>query len=173
MLKPQDVLVLLRLAGESADWTFQDLSSELGLSGSEVHKALKRAEASGLFDTAKRKVRAHALLEFAVHGIPYVFPAKRLARCNGMLTAHGIEPLASKLVIGRDDRLVWPDPHGSDFGDAIEPLYRSVPQASRSNPKLHRRLALVDVLRVGRARERKMAAEALAIELRTAKVAHA
>lgn len=166
MLKPQDVLVLLRLAGEPTDWTFKNLAKELGLSASEVHGALDRATESGLYDPRKRKVKEHALLEFAEHGIPYVFPAKRLPRCQGIPTAYSAEPLKAKFVVADDDRVVWPHSEGTEYGDAIEPLYRSAPHAAFRNPKLHRRLALIDALRIGRARERKMAAEALDKELR-------
>lgn len=161
MLKPQDVLVLLRIVGEPSNWTFQQLSQDLGMSASEVHQALKRAEASGLYDSTKRRVLKRALLEFAVHGIRYAFPPKRLARSYGIPTAHSADPLRSRVVADRDDCLVWPDPDGSQFGDAIEPLYRSAPRAASRNPTLHRRLALVDALRIGRAREREMAAKAL------------
>lgn len=166
MLKPQDVLVLLRLAGEPPDWTFKNLAIDLGMSPSEAHAALERAGKAGLYDPKKRKVREHALMELAVHGIPYVFPARRLARCRGIPTAHSAEPLNGQLVIAEDDCLVWPHPEGTAFGDALEPLYRSAPEAARKNPKLHRRLALLDALRVGRVRERKLAAEALDRELR-------
>lgn len=166
MLKPQDVLVLLRLAGDSSTWTFKSLASDLGMSVSETHAALERACESGLYDPRKRKVREHALLEFAIHGIPYVFPARPLPRARGIVTAHSAEPLIGRIVVSDDDRLVWPHPEGTEFGDAIEPLYRSAPEAARRNPKLHRRLALVDALRIGRAREKKMAAEALDEELR-------
>lgn len=161
MLKPQDVLVLLRLVGESAPWSFQQLSGELGMSVSEVHQALKRAETSKLYNAKRRQVMKQSLLEFAVHGIPYVFPAIRLARTNGIPTAHSAEPLRQMVSADSDDCLVWPHPDGEYFGDAIEPLYRSAPEAALRNPTLHRRLALVDALRAGRVRERKLAAEAL------------
>lgn len=161
MLKPQDVVVLLRLAGEAKPWSFQQLAGELGMSASEVHQALKRAEASKLYSAKNRQVMKRSLLEFAVHGIPYVFPAKRLARAYGVPTAHSAEPLRDMIIADNDDCLVWPHPDGEQFGDAIEPLYRSVPEAALRNPTLHRRLALVDALRAGRTRERKMAEEAL------------
>ena len=161
MLKPQDVLVLLRIVGEPTDWSFQQLSQELGMSASEVHQALRRAGESALYDTKKRKVRKHALLEFAVHGLRYAFPAKRLPRCQGLPTAYSAEPLRDHMVAGPDDCVVWPYPGGEHYGDALEPLYRSAPMAASRNPKLYRRLALVDALRVGRAREREMAARAL------------
>ena len=40
-------------------------------------------------------------------------------------------------------------------------LCSSVPGAARSSPKLYELLALIDTLRVGRARERKLAEEEL------------
>ena len=82
VLKPQDVLVALRLvaAGE-ADRTFPRLAASLGMSASEVHAAVKRAAvkravASGLVDEATRTTRKAGLLEFLVHGLRYVFPAE-------------------------------------------------------------------------------------------------
>jgi len=46
-------------------------------------------------------------------------------------------------------------------GYAIEPLYSSVTVAVKSDPVLYELLALVDALRMGRARERKLAEEEL------------
>jgi hypothetical protein len=166
MLKPQDIVILLHIAGPSRPWTFQQIATDLGMSASEVHKALERAEVSGLYDPRRRKVMTRALLEFAVHGLRYAFPARRLARSRGIPTAHSADPLQSLLAADPDDFIVWPFPDGECFGDAIEPLYRSVPAAADRNPQLHRRLALVDALRVGRTRERTLAAKALDEELR-------
>jgi hypothetical protein len=42
---------------------------------------------------------------------------------------------------------------------SLPPLYPTVPQASRNDPRLHDALALVDALRAGAAREREMARE--------------
>jgi len=44
---------------------------------------------------------------------------------------------------------------------AIEPLYNSVPAAAKSDSLLYEYLALVDALRIGRARERRFAEEEL------------
>ncbi len=46
-------------------------------------------------------------------------------------------------------------------GFAVEPLYTSVPMAAKADPALYELLALVDTLRVGRARERNLAEEEL------------
>ena len=41
------------------------------------------------------------------------------------------------------------------------PLYKSVPEAALNDPLLHEMLALVDAIRVGSAREKKIAVEEL------------
>jgi hypothetical protein len=161
------VVVLLALSGKEPDWTFKSLAAEVGLSPAEVHAALKRSARSTLYDPVRRKVRGHALMEFLTHGMRYVFPATRLPRAHGIPTAHCAEPLSGRFALEVDDRVVWPHPQGTEFGDAIEPLFRSVPEVALRNSKLYRRLALVDALRMGGARERQLAAEALDRELRT------
>ena len=52
---------------------------------------------------------------------------------------------------------MWPSAKGKQKGQAIQPLYRSVPEAALNDAKLHEMLALVDAIRVGSARERKLA----------------
>lgn len=42
-------------------------------------------------------------------------------------------------------------------GQAIAPLYRSVPQAAKNDPELYALLSLIDALRVGRVREQPLA----------------
>jgi hypothetical protein len=51
------------------------------------------------------------------------------------------------------------------FGLTISPLYPTVPAAARHDPMLYELLALVDALRVGRAREQTLAREMLARRL--------
>lgn len=48
----------------------------------------------------------------------------------------------------------------------LEPLYKSVPQAALRDPILYQFLALVDAIRDGRARERKIAERELVYRLR-------
>ena len=165
MLKPQDVVVLLHLAGVQPSRSYQQLSSELGMSASEVHQALRRADEGGLYDPGARRVRTEALLELVLHGLRYVYPAKRLPRSRGVATSVSAEPLRDHFPSEGGDEVVWPDPDGDAYGDGLEPLYKSVPFAARRNPILHRRLALVDAIRAGRTRERKLAMELLSEEL--------
>ena len=160
MLKPQDILCLLKLhCLDGADWTYSSVAKQLDMSPSEVHAALKRASESELFDPIQKCVRSQALLEFLVHGLKYSFPASPGAISFGLATAHAAEPLKS--LIGSSEAYVWPDPEGRSRGQGISPLYRSVPQAAKRDSELYSLLSLIDGIRVGRVREQKLAAQEL------------
>ena len=160
-LKPQDVVVLLRLLSEDGDRTYPHLAHALGMSASEVHASVQRAASSGLVRLDDREPNRQALLEFLVHGVKYAFPAERGGLTRGMRTAHAAAPLAKKLAAGNEPPPVWPDPEGDVRGEALEPLYRSVPSAARADASLYEWLALVDAIRSGRARERELATKEL------------
>jgi len=95
-LKPQDVLVLLKLVASGAQVrsSYHALARELGMSSSEVHKALKRCVDAHLAVKSEQGVRPlrPALLEFITHGIRYVFPAERGGLTRGMPTASAAPP---------------------------------------------------------------------------------
>jgi len=155
--KPQDIVVALKLSIGSAELSYADLGRELGLSASEAHAAVRRLTDARLLDPDTKRVRVEAFRNFLVHGVPYAFPASLKQLTRGMPTAWGAPVLADK--ISSSDQLppVWPDPNGSVQGSAIKPLYASVPDAARRDPALYDLLALVDALRIGRARERALA----------------
>ncbi|MCB9540172.1 MAG: MarR family transcriptional regulator [Myxococcales bacterium] len=163
-LKPQDVLVALKLATPGAgELAFAALAEALGISPSEAHAAFRRAAAAGLVRTSgavRRPVRA-ALVEFLVHGLKYVFVPERGGLTRGMPTAHAAPPLRDQITQGDDPPPVWPAPDGEVRGQAFEPLYRSAPGAARRDPELYALLALADAIRAGRARERALAVKAL------------
>lgn len=168
-LKPQDVLVLLKMAAsKEKPWRLVDLAQELGLSLSEVSMALDRARRARLIDIAKKKIIWPSLLEFILHGVKYVYPAEPGPLCRGVPTAHSAAPLSKEIVSEENDQYVWPSGNGTMRGQAIEPLYASVPHAVSNDPRLHELLALVDALRVGRARERQIAGEELKRRLHAA-----
>lgn len=162
-LKPQDVLVLLKLVAVGKKrWSFNKLAVDLGMSPSEVHAAAKRALAARLAikegDMIWPNIRNFK--EFLEHGIQYVFVPDRGELNRGMPTAHAAEPLAQ--VFGSNELPpVWPDPKGEVRGESFSPLYKSVPKAARNDAKLYMLLALVDAMRGGRAREREMAKKEL------------
>ena len=78
-LKPQDLLVLLKVAAHPPQrWTYAALGEALCMSASEAHASVKRAVASGFAVAPSRAewspVRPN-LLEFMLHGVRYVWPA--------------------------------------------------------------------------------------------------
>ncbi len=57
MLKPQDLVVLLKVYGLKGEWTYSELAKSLKMSSSEVHAALKRCSTSGLYSDQRRRVK--------------------------------------------------------------------------------------------------------------------
>lgn len=136
--------------------TNAQIAKELGISASEVSEALERCRIARLIDNLKQRVNILALKEFMVHGLKYVFPVQPQAKVRGIPTAISAPPLNEK-IISEKDAYVWPDAKGNIRGEAIVPLYRTVPEAVRIDPMLHSLLAIADVFRIGRAREVELA----------------
>lgn len=156
-MRPQDILILLKkIAIGGKRLTNKQLADEVGISASEVSEALERCRVSKLIDESKQKVNTLALKEFLIHGIKYVFPVSPQAMVRGMATAISAPPL-DKMIMSNLVNYVWPDPNGNLRGEAVLPLYRSVPEASRRDPNLYKLLSLVDALRIGRSREVELA----------------
>lgn len=163
-LKPQELLVLLKVSAHPGQkFTFSALAQALAMSAAEVHASVKRATGAGLVHVRGRgdwsPVRP-ALQEFLLHGARYAFPAVVGPVKRGVPTAHGTKPLSS-LIRGDGDPPVWAHAQGSARGPSISPIYRTAPQAALLDPALHELLALLDALRIGRARERELAAQHL------------
>ena len=163
MAKSQDIVVLLKWLSSPNIHTYSDLANELGMSVGEVHAASQRAEKAGLFDAKKKKPKAHALLEYLLHGVKYAFPATLGAPVRGVPTSYAAPVLSDYFGSVSDESLppVWPDPDGKVRGYAMEPLFGNVPYAVGRDQRLYELLALVDAVRGGRARERKIAADEL------------
>ncbi len=167
MLKPQDVVVALKLVDASApEKAFPKLAEALGMSASEAHAAVKRAVLSGLVDGERRSIRKEALCEFLVHGLRYVFPAEWSGVTRGVPTSYAAPPLKAQFA---ETELppVWPHPEGTARGEGLTPLYKSAPGAALRDPLLYEWLALVDAVRAGRARERKLATQEIERRLRS------
>lgn len=169
ILKPQDVLVLLKLISiYPHEWAYHSLAVDLGMSPSEVHAAVKRSIKAGLANQGESHIKPNIsrLEEFLVHGIQYVFVPDRGELTRGMPTAFAAKPLLGKVVTPDEPAPVWPDPEGSERGQAFSPLYKSVPKAARRDALLYEYLVIVDAIRGGRAREREFAAKELKMRFR-------
>lgn len=159
-MKGQDVLVLLKLAVIGGrEFRIHPLAKELGISASELSNSIRRSTVAGLIDPVDRGCIRPALVEFMLHGFRYVFPAKPGEITRGLPTAHSASPLKDKILSKMD--FVWPMPRGPARGQAIIPIYKSVPLAVQNDSILYELLALADALRVGSTRERNMASEIL------------
>lgn len=157
-LRPQDVAVLLKIVALGEEpWRHVDLAQHLNLSQSEVSEALNRCQLSGLISPDKKSVVRTSLLEFLVYGLKYTFPVELGPICFGIPTAHSTSPLDKKIVSKKDEQYVWPAMDGEVKGHSIRPLYKKIPDAAKKDKKFHELLALVDAIRVGRAREQNLA----------------
>jgi len=165
ILKPQDVVVLLKLVVLGSEpWTYQRLAVELSISQSEAHAGVRRAVAARLMsdsNTATGQPILPALKEFLIHGVRYAYPPERGELTRGMPTGYAAPPLNKVIAQPDEPPPVWPYAEGKVRGYKLAPLYPSVPKAAARDSRLYELLALVDAIRDGRARERNLAAKEL------------
>jgi hypothetical protein len=155
-LKPQDVLLLLKIVSDNnTSWNQKPVAEALGFSQSEVSEAVARCKYSGLLAPNGKTVLKISLMEFLQYGFRFVFPQKPGAVVRGVPTSHSAAPLNETIQSTED--YVWPYSKGTVRGQSIVPLYPSVPEAALKDEKLYELLALADALRVGRAREKELA----------------
>lgn len=155
-MSPLDVVVLLKIISMgNQPWTQMTLADSLFMSQSEISKSFARSKYAGLLDSSGKNVRRLALMEFLQFGITYVYPQQPGAMVRGVPTAHSVAPLNE--IIQSTEPYVWPSGKGSLRGQSIIPLYPTVVDAVKIDSKLHELLALVDALRVGKAREKELA----------------
>lgn len=156
IMRPHDIAVLLKIISYGREpWLQQPMATELIISQSELSKSIARSKNARLLDKSGRKVRRLALMDFLESGIAYVFPQHPGSIVRGIATSHSASPL--KEHIQSDENYVWPSAKGEMKGQAIIPLYKTLPEAALNDVKLYEMLALVDAIRVGSAREKKLA----------------
>lgn len=154
-------MVLLKLlTWKENDYTVAKIAMSIGMSISETHAAIKRCGKSGLFSPMTKKPILAALEEFFIHGLKYCFPAEIGTQDRGLPTAHSA-PIMSNMIHSNDNTYVWAYSDGSVRGLTVKPLYRSVPFAASRDPLLYDFLALIDAIRIGRIREKKLAEDML------------
>lgn len=163
-LKPQDVMVLLKLiAIDKKGWSYNWLAVELSMSPSEVHAASKRALAAQLAVKRDGSLAPNIrnFEEFLIYGLRYAFFPEWGGLTRGMPTLFGASPLVERIVPSAEPLPVWPDPEGEAYGSSFSPLYKSAPRAARADAGLYELLVLVDAIRGGKARERKLGIQEL------------
>lgn len=164
-MRPQDIAILLKIVAlKDQSWQMSGLSHALFISLSEVSESLNRSRIAGLIDYNKKNVNKLSLLEFIEHGLKYVFPQEPGTLVRGIATAH-THPFMKKMFASEHD-FVWPDRNGEALGLMIEPFYAKQVEAVKQDELYYKLLALVDVIRVGRKREKKYAMEELKSEIK-------
>lgn len=155
-MRPQDIVILLKiLTTTELDWQYRDLASTLFMSVSEISESLYRSHIAGLVDESKKNVYRKSLMEFIEFGVHYVFPQIPGTMVTGIPTAHSHPFYSSKF--STELNYVWPDENGHMRGLAIQPLFKTVVKATKSDGELYKLLASIDIIRVGRVREIKVA----------------
>jgi hypothetical protein len=154
-MRPQDVLVLLKLVLEEGKaWTQTSLARALMMSQSEVSESLARSAYARLLFENGRKVARQPLIE-VLQSVAFIFPQQPGNVVRGIPTAHSAAPLSG--LVQSEEHYVWPYAKGHVRGHSIQPLYASVLPVIEKDTDLYELLALVDALRVGRAREKSLA----------------
>lgn len=155
-MKPQDIVVALEiLLHQKNGWTQKGLAASLGISQSEISQSINRLKYCGLMLDEGQEVMRLALFDFIQYAIKFVFPSKPGSMVRGIPTSHAAPPLEK--LINSTEKYVWPYAKGSVRGQAITPLYSSIPGIIDKNPKLYELLALIDAIRVGNKREQHIA----------------
>ena len=143
----------------------RQLSAELGMSVSTIENALRRARATGLITrvskSGKERINKQVLFEFLTKAIKYVFPAAPGKLITGVPTTFAAPALKGKIMTAGLNAQIWPYQGGDTSGYAIKPLHKAAPAAALQDERLHQYLALVDSVRVGRAREVNLASDML------------
>jgi hypothetical protein len=165
-LRPQDILIALklRILEDSGNWNQQQLAQSIGVSAGEVAFSLERLKKHHLIQEDKKRVKRVALIEFLVHGVKYVFPADVGAPVRGVPTGTNFA-LSDEIRMSEERVTVWPDADGKVRGLSISPIYSSVPFACKDDKNLHNILALLDVIRIGGAREMNLASKKIEDEI--------
>jgi hypothetical protein len=170
MLKGQDIILLLMLRIKpDQGWTYPLLSSESGLSVSQCHAAVQRLRASGLLSPEHSnpwRVPEGNCLEFLQYGLKYFFPAEIGPEARGIPTAGSANFVKKHFASlpGKLSDFVWPDPNGDSLGSGIQPIHpcqlQFAPQAAENVFKdfaLYESLVCIDLIRMGRVREKAWA----------------
>lgn len=159
-MKSQDIVVLLKLQPAPGPVRVRELATSLGYDAAGTHRSVKRLVEAGLY-VPGRGVPLGAAVEFVAVAARYFFQAFRGGQTRGVLTAWAAATPGVSSDGAGEHPLVWSSPDGPAWGVALTPLHPIVLPASAADPQLHRRLAIVDVLRDGSTRRDRSKAKAM------------
>jgi hypothetical protein len=161
-LRPSDVVVACQLT-ISPLAQFSSLATETGISSGECHNAVRRLRQARLIFADERRPAIEVLQHFLIHGAPFAFPPVVGPVAIGMATGHS--SMAFRGTIDSPDGFVWPHADGTARGQSLIPLFSGATGLPDRNAPLYEILTIIDALRTGTTRVRKVAAELLATRL--------
>lgn len=165
-VRGQDVVVAAGMfALRESDAPQSELARMLGIPRSRVSESLRRLEQNGLYSRSLGSLRSARLIDFLVHGVPWMFPASPGDVVSGVPTSHS-GPVLDEVIVSSQP-YVWPSDDGAVEGRSVKPVHRYALAAAQALPVAYKMLSLVDGIRVGRVREKRLAAEALEEMLRS------
>lgn len=175
-LRPSDIATALEIAVRPGN-TLADIAFMSAKSIGETHNAVRRLTQSGLLLPDRRVTATDPLLQFIRWGVPYAFPAilggPAVGYPTALLRLDG-DSLSTATADGGGGvtraEYVWPWAEGSASGTALIPLFPAATRLVDRNPQLASMLSLIDLVRVGGARERDAAIDALGRALRAGAV---
>lgn len=141
-------------------WTYRKLAQHLFISLSEANNAVKRCIASGLlFQLGSKRIRVNrtVLVNFIRYGAGVSFYTEPGRIVRGIPTSYAAPVFKEIFASSNSTPPVWPCARGTAKGVAINPLFKSVTKAVMIDSWLYQQLALVDIFRIGTAREREQA----------------
>ncbi|HIF9459152.1 TPA: hypothetical protein ACX6SN_003830 [Photobacterium damselae] len=139
------------------NWNYRKLAQHLFMSLSETSKAIKRATAAGLLiNRGSRGIRVNktVLIEYIRYGVGISFFVEKGKIVRGIPTANAAPSFKEIFATSSELPTVWPCARGTVKGIAVSPIYKSVPKAVMVDPWLYKQLALIDIFRIGSAREK-------------------
>lgn len=157
MLKGQDIVVLaVMMDGSGQAASYAEIGKRACISASEAHASVRRLREASLIEANRRVVKRNAM-EFLEHGLRYSFPFRRLGTISRGIPTSYAAPVAVGAFAVSGNSPVWQSHDGPAYGQAVEPLYATAPKAASKDRRLYDCLALFDMMRGGRLREREFA----------------
>ena len=171
MISQYDIATSLVLISQPLA-TYSRIADALKISTSTAFQSARQLEKAGLLFGGSparggHQVNRLALLEFLEHGLRYVFPVVPGPTRLGVPTAHSA-PALSEHISSEGDELVWASKLGTVRGRTVTPLIPSAPELATTSPGIYALLTLIDALRVGQARERRLAIDELRLRFSAA-----
>jgi hypothetical protein len=107
----------------------------------------------------ERRPPIELLHRFLIEGAPFAFPVMIGQMATGIPTA--VSSPAFRGIVESSNGFVWPHADGIARGQSVAPLFPGAPNLVGRNTPLYELLTIVDALRTGSTRIRKLAADLL------------